>query len=99
MFFGEHVCGPECDGEKGCLAARKERGRVDRVKEAKKLCAECMVREECLAYAVAGDEKFGIWGGLTERERKRMKREAKNGNQEDDTADDADREDDMASGW
>ena len=71
------MCGMDCDGDKGCLAARKEKGRVVRVQAAKQLCSECMVRSECLAFAMEGDEKFGIWGGLTERERKRLKREAK----------------------
>ncbi len=29
----------------------------------------CEVRHECLEYALAHDERFGIWGGLSERER------------------------------
>ncbi|HVT20624.1 MAG TPA: WhiB family transcriptional regulator, partial [Mycobacteriales bacterium] len=32
------------------------------------------VRGECLSYALAHDERFGIWGGLSERERRRLKR-------------------------
>jgi WhiB family redox-sensing transcriptional regulator len=43
-------------------------------REAKRICAECNVREECLEYALANDERFGIWGGLSERERRRLKR-------------------------
>ncbi len=39
---------------------------------AKKLCAECPIRVECLAYAVEADEPYGVWGGLTTRERKRL---------------------------
>lgn len=74
MFFGEHVCGLECDGPKGCLAARKEKGRVKRVNAAKELCNQCDVKNECLEAALERDEKFGIWGGLTERERKRLRR-------------------------
>ena len=69
------MCGKECDGDKGCLAARRERGRVKRVQTAKELCADCEVKSECLEFALKGDEKFGIWGGLTERERKRLKKE------------------------
>ena len=45
-------------------------------REAKKICASCDVRSECLDYALAHDERFGIWGGLSERERRRLKRRA-----------------------
>ncbi|HET9875769.1 MAG TPA: WhiB family transcriptional regulator [Mycobacterium sp.] len=43
-------------------------------REAKKICQRCPVRTECLEYALAHDERFGIWGGLSERERRRLKR-------------------------
>src|ERR687895_770109 len=43
-------------------------------KEAKRICAGCEVRAECLEYALANDERFGIWGGLSERERRKLKR-------------------------
>jgi WhiB family redox-sensing transcriptional regulator len=43
-------------------------------REAKKICQSCEVRAECLEYALAHDERFGIWGGLSERERRRLKR-------------------------
>ena len=43
-------------------------------REAKKICVGCEVRAECLEYALANDERFGIWGGLSERERRRLKR-------------------------
>jgi WhiB family redox-sensing transcriptional regulator len=45
-------------------------------REAKKICAGCEVRAECLEYALAHDERFGIWGGLSERERRRLRRRA-----------------------
>jgi len=45
-------------------------------REAKKVCASCEVRSECLDYALAHDERFGIWGGLSERERRKLKRRA-----------------------
>jgi WhiB family redox-sensing transcriptional regulator len=45
-------------------------------REAKKVCRACEVRAECLEYALAHDERFGIWGGLSERERRRLKRGA-----------------------
>jgi WhiB family redox-sensing transcriptional regulator len=43
-------------------------------KNAKKVCAACPVRRECLEYALDHDERFGIWGGLSERERRRLRR-------------------------
>ena len=43
-------------------------------RDAKAICQGCPVREECLEYALANDERFGIWGGLSERERRRLKR-------------------------
>jgi WhiB family transcriptional regulator, redox-sensing transcriptional regulator len=43
-------------------------------REAKRICSTCTVRLECLQYALANDERFGIWGGLSERERRRLKR-------------------------
>ena len=44
--------------------------------EAKRVCMACEVRSECLEYALAKDERFGIWGGLSERERRRVKKQA-----------------------
>jgi WhiB family redox-sensing transcriptional regulator len=43
-------------------------------REAKRVCLSCDVRSECLEYALGHDERFGIWGGLSERERRRLKR-------------------------
>jgi WhiB family transcriptional regulator, redox-sensing transcriptional regulator len=43
-------------------------------REAKQICNSCDVRGECLEYALGHDERFGIWGGLSERERRRLKR-------------------------
>jgi WhiB family redox-sensing transcriptional regulator len=45
-------------------------------REAKRICSGCDVRAECLEYALANDERFGIWGGLSERERRRLRRAA-----------------------
>ena len=42
-------------------------------REAKRVCSGCAVRSECLEYALASDERFGIWGGLSERERRRVR--------------------------
>jgi WhiB family redox-sensing transcriptional regulator len=45
-------------------------------RDAKKVCGSCMVRSECLEYALENDERFGIWGGLSERERRRLRKRA-----------------------
>lgn len=51
-----------------------ERGDHLHLREAKAVCAGCTVRDECLAYALAPPvEKWGIWGGTSERERRRMR--------------------------
>ena len=44
--------------------------RRAREDEAKRICAGCNVRTECLEYALEMREPYGIWGGLTELERK-----------------------------
>ena len=43
-------------------------------REAKEVCRGCVVREDCLEYALANGEKFGIWGGLSEREPRKIRR-------------------------
>lgn len=40
--------------------------------EAKAICAGCKVQAPCLEYALAWREKFGVWGGTSERERRRI---------------------------
>ena len=45
-----------------------ERGASTR--EAKAVCRGCVVSDECLEYALQNSEKFGIWGGMSERERR-----------------------------
>ncbi|TDO18159.1 transcription factor WhiB [Mycobacterium sp. BK086] len=48
-------------------------------REAKRICLRCVVRDDCLEYALAHDERFGVWGGMSERERRRMKRKLRGG--------------------
>ena len=48
-------------------------------REAKQTCEECLVRAECLDWALATDERFGIWGGLSERERRAIKKTLEQG--------------------
>jgi len=50
-----------------------ERGASTR--EAKEVCRGCVVQDECLEFALRNGEKFGIWGGKSERERRRVRRQ------------------------
>jgi hypothetical protein len=45
-------------------------------KEAKRICLGCPVREQCLQYALDHDERYGVWGGMSERDRRRLQRAA-----------------------
>lgn len=50
-------------------------GREDkqvRLEKAKRICGRCIVREFCRAYALENEEEFGVWGGLSEGERKEL---------------------------
>lgn len=49
--------------------------RGEKTSDAKAVCGGCPVREECLDYALDNVEKFGVWGGLSERERRRVRRD------------------------
>lgn len=50
-------------------------GEDEDASEAKAICAACPVREACLEYAISTREKFGVWGGLDARERRRLIRQ------------------------
>ena len=52
-----------------------ERGASTR--EAKAVCRGCVVKDDCLEYAMVNAERFGIWGGLSERERRSLRRQRK----------------------
>lgn len=43
-------------------------------KSAKRICRRCLVRAECLEFALELHERFGVWGGASERERRRLER-------------------------
>ena len=62
------VC-PQTDPE----AFFPENGASDA--DAKRVCWSCDVREQCLEYALKHDQRFGIWGGLGERERRKIKKQ------------------------
>ena len=52
--------------------------RGESAREAKSICATCSVREQCLEYAMRWDQLCGVWGGLSERERRQLRRERRN---------------------
>ena len=60
-----------CVGEDPDLFFPSEGGPATK---AKAICAVCPVRVECLTFAVSEPISFGIWGGLTPRERRRVRR-------------------------
>ncbi len=53
------------------LSSEDRSSRRSREARAKAVCALCPVRSECLDHAIAHDERYGIWGGLNGRERRR----------------------------
>ena len=48
------------------------RGDELSVRAAKRICRGCPVRAECLDYALAAGERFGVWGGVSERRRREL---------------------------
>ena len=57
--------------------ARLERAfTVDQIEKAKSVCGRCSVTEMCLQYALETNQDSGVWGGLSEDERRALKRRA-----------------------
>lgn len=46
-------------------------------RDAKAICAVCPVEANCLQYAIAAKETYGVWGGTTLRERRQIRRRAR----------------------
>ena len=76
---------PAADPDRGWIASARCRGLQpdlffppsedgEEVEEAKAICGACPVRVECLAYALEANETFGVWGGTTPGERRRLRR-------------------------
>ncbi len=66
-----------CAGDMGSLFyppmhQERKAARVARERRAKAICAKCVVRTECLGHALRVGERYGIWGGLTDQERKNL---------------------------
>lgn len=81
VLFGDAAEGGQLGWQEQALCAQTdpeaffpEKGGSTR--EAKRVCGTCEVRSECLEYALSNDERFGIWGGLSERERRKLKKRA-----------------------
>jgi WhiB family redox-sensing transcriptional regulator len=47
---------------------------IDQANEAKTVCMRCMVRPDCLDWALTTGQDAGVWGGLTEDERRKLRR-------------------------
>jgi WhiB family redox-sensing transcriptional regulator len=67
-----------CQGEKGSAfypppSSERRSIKVAREKRAKQVCATCVVRTTCLEQALDSGERYGIWGGLTDLERKHLR--------------------------
>lgn len=52
--------------------------RAEQINRAVAVCLQCAVRRQCLDYAIANGEDDGIWGGLVEEQRRRIKRKGDN---------------------
>lgn len=68
-----------CRNSEGALfypadSAERKEDRLERELVAKRICASCAVREDCLEAALARHESYGIWGGLNEFERRGLLR-------------------------
>jgi WhiB family redox-sensing transcriptional regulator len=46
---------------------------AEQVAEAKEICARCLVRRQCLDFSIVTRQAYGVWGGLTEQERSRLR--------------------------
>lgn len=47
----------------------------ERVRKVAAICRECIVKDECLDFAIANNERYGIWGGMSEKRRRYVKAE------------------------
>ncbi|MEW2452223.1 WhiB family transcriptional regulator [Streptomyces parvulus] len=75
----ETIATPDLDWQEDALCAQTgaefffpEPGSS--VRDAKRICALCPIRTACLDFALSNDERFGVWGGLSEKERLELRR-------------------------
>jgi WhiB family transcriptional regulator, redox-sensing transcriptional regulator len=55
------------------IHGERKHERIARERRAKAVCASCPVRIDCLEYAIHFDERYGIWGGLNQDERRHLR--------------------------
>ena len=58
------------------MHAERKHERLARERRAKSVCAACPVQLQCLEHAIAVDERYGIWGGLNQDERRLLRASA-----------------------
>lgn len=66
-----------CQGQMGLafyppLRTERRSVKASREERAKEICQSCPVQNDCLDHALTVNERYGIWGGLTENERKHL---------------------------
>lgn len=74
-LFGEI---PEWHDDAACLGSNGDvffPGLYESARQAKQICAECPVAAECLDYALETNQRYGIWGGTSEKDRQKLRRE------------------------
>jgi len=49
---------------------------LQQIEDAKKICQSCTVKDQCLNWALDAGQDHGVWGGMSEDERRAMKRRA-----------------------
>lgn len=73
----DETAGPNWQKMANCLGVDPDMFFPERganAQAAKEICRACVVRVECLEFALENGEQGGIWGGYTDRERRRIKR-------------------------
>lgn len=78
-WMGDGLCGQQLDLSPEAWFPHVGPGRLGDQRmakmaaEAKAVCGDCPVRLECLEYSFETDQRHGVWGGLTEYERRQLK--------------------------
>lgn len=65
----------KCEGQDAAMFPKDS--ATDAIEYARSICFACTVRTECLDYALDRNERYGVWGGLTNDERQSLRRGAR----------------------